>query len=1164
MSSIQLKIPLLLFLLLTIVIHSNAQASKRSNIWYFGEWAGLDFNSGSPVPLMDGKVDNWEGCASICSENGDLLVYTDGIKVWNRDHAVIPGANNLHGNNSSTQSGIIVPDPADENRYYIFTVDAEGGPRGIKHTLIDMTMNGGLGGVVSANIPMFNASTEKITAIPHCNKVDWWIIGHRKNSRKFLIWELTAAGLSAMTLTGDIGSLHGGGTTNTIGYLKSAPNGSKLALAVYGSQYFELFDFDDQTGTISNPIKFNNALFDNPYAVEFSPNGERLYLAGTQNTPRLFQLDLTLATPVDIQNSLTLISTGTSSYFGAIQNGPDGKIYVAKDNHPSLSVIGQPNELGAACTFIEDALILGGRNSRLGLPNLIPSFFETQVQVNIDVNPDVCLAQALLTAGTDLVPTGQLSYQWFYEDSAISGATDTFLQVTNSGEYTFVIYEAAICSSPVEYDAQIVVDLSGLLEVAQMTITDISCQQINGWIEIEVGGGSAPYEFSMDNGNSFTTAQVSPQYSFTGLGEGCYSLIIRDDNNCELGDSACVQSTIFTDITLVNAESCHPSDTGTTQVILTGQAGCDSIITTTTSLLENDSLTVYQTSCDLMQVGNAVDTFLNAQGCDSVVTVVTSFLESDTLTVFQTSCDPLQVGSLTDTLQNDNGCDSLVTTITALQTSDLTIINQTSCDPMQIGSLVDSLFDVNGCDSVVTTITSFLESDTLTIYLSSCDPLQVGSITDTLQNNNGCDSLVTTITALQTSDLTTINQTSCDPMQIGSQVDSLFDVNGCDSVVTTITSFLESDTLTIYLSSCDPLQVGSFTDTLQNNIGCDSLVTTITALQTSDLTTINQTSCDPMQIGSQVDSLFNVNGCDSVVTIITSFLEKDTLTLFETSCDISEVGSITDTLMNNLGCDSLVTTLTSYLNADMLTIAQTSCDPLLVGTMVDTLLNVNGCDSIVTVLTSLVLGDTLTLYSSTCDSLLIGISVDSLNNVNGCDSLVTHVVQLEAILPFQVVPDHIIVPIGASVELNILGPAGDYSWSPPTFLSCSNCMNSTATPMEDIVYTVQLGEGTCIQFDTVVIDVMEENIFMPSAFTPNGDGINDLLFVIDQNIEELHTFRIYNRWGELVFDTADLSKGWDGQYKGQAQNIDTYTYYLSATMLSGTPVVLTGSFFLVR
>lgn len=145
--------------------------------------------------------------------------------------------------------------------------------------------------------------------------------------------------------------------------------------------------------------------------------------------------------------------------------------------------------------------------------------------------------------------------------------------------------------------------------------------------------------------------------------------------------------------------------------------------------------------------------------------------------------------------------------------------------------------------------------------------------------------------------------------------------------------------------------------------------------------------------------------------------------------------------------------------------------------------------------------------------------------------------------------------IGESVNLNvnINEPLYAYSWTPADYLSCADCYNPTATPLENMEYTITVtdnsGLGCFTDYQgTVCIIVREEaSIDVPSGFSPNGDGVNDIVYVDGWGIKELVSFRIYNRWGDVVFETDDKNQGWDGTYKGELQEQDVYIYQVVAT-----------------
>ena len=172
-----MKTKCLLILLLTSTI---LYAQKEGNIWYFGRRAGLDFNSGAPVPLTDGIMNTLEGCSAISNDMGNLLFYTDGVSVWNKNHIRMPNGFGLNGHPSSTQSALIVQDPGNSDRYYIFTVPAQQNhygfsrPLSFYYNIVDMTLAGGLGDITIKNMLLMNKVTEKLTAVRHANGHDIW------------------------------------------------------------------------------------------------------------------------------------------------------------------------------------------------------------------------------------------------------------------------------------------------------------------------------------------------------------------------------------------------------------------------------------------------------------------------------------------------------------------------------------------------------------------------------------------------------------------------------------------------------------------------------------------------------------------------------------------------------------------------------------------------------------------------------------------------------------------------------------------------------------------------------------------------------------------------------------------------------------------------------
>ncbi|MEE2931687.1 MAG: gliding motility-associated C-terminal domain-containing protein, partial [Bacteroidota bacterium] len=355
-------------LLILLCLPMIGFGQNEGNIWYFGTNAGLDFNSGSPVALMNGMLQTLEGCATISDHNGDLLFYTDGMTVYNKNHSIMPNGIGLLGHSSSTQSSIIVKKPGVSTIFYIITVNGISGPGpGLCYSEVDMTLQGGLGDVNSnKNILIVGNTCEKVTTICKDNGIDFWLVTKIEGSNNYNSFSITSSGINLTPVVSTIGI----STTGTGGYLKSSSDGNRIASTYIWSSYpIEVFDFDKSTGFLSNCLTL--VPHGSYYGSEFSPNNNVFYVA-SHSSGGVLQYNLNAGTVNDINNSMTVIS-GTGS-LGAMQLAPDGKIYLSRPS-PSLSVINNPNILGSGCGFNQDAVYLGGRLATYGLPTFYNCVF---------------------------------------------------------------------------------------------------------------------------------------------------------------------------------------------------------------------------------------------------------------------------------------------------------------------------------------------------------------------------------------------------------------------------------------------------------------------------------------------------------------------------------------------------------------------------------------------------------------------------------------------------------------------------------------------------------------------------------------------------------------------------------------------------------------------
>jgi WD40 repeat protein len=320
----------------------------------------------------------------VAGQDGSLLTLCNGIPHWGPCPVVPPTISTksiTSVNPKSFTTGIIILDDGGD------AVLAAG----ICYSTVDMSI--GLGEVISKNIQLKTPSCEKLCAVRHCNNQDVWVISHDWGNNTFTAWLVNSSGVGTSTSWSNAGAIINGAAQSAYGQLKASPDGKKLAACYYGTattgiNKVELYDFNPATGFVTNGVTLHNQL--GLYGVEFSPDGRVLY-AGT-NQGLLSQWNLCAGTLAQVQASRVQISN-TGPLMGSIQRGPDGKIYVARNN-TSLAVINNPNVYGVGCNYLDLSIPLAGRAGRFGLPNF--ASFYTQEQFVIP-NPVINCTTASFT-----------------------------------------------------------------------------------------------------------------------------------------------------------------------------------------------------------------------------------------------------------------------------------------------------------------------------------------------------------------------------------------------------------------------------------------------------------------------------------------------------------------------------------------------------------------------------------------------------------------------------------------------------------------------------------------------------------------------------------------------------------------------------------------------
>ena len=557
------------FLLLTFCTHIFGQ--NEASFWYFGQNAGLRFDAttGTVTGITDGQINTLEGCTSISDENGNLQFYTDGQTVWNRNHQIMAngdyfGGTGLLGDPSSTSSGVIVPKPEDPTQYYIFTVDEphhenaavypnqfsgtytsgggtvpgadDGFNNGFNYSLVDMTLNGGLGDVVAAeknvhlvtydpndDLEIRYKCAEKITAVRAEDCSSFWVITHFGDS--FYAFKVDINGVSTTPIVSTVGPYIPveGYRRNALGYLKASPDATKLLIAHYGESTMTnvdagggvyLYDFDNDTGIVSNNIELYSAQNnDSPYGVEFSAENRKAYAtigfgASGNGASQVVQWDLESA---DIPSSMQVIHTSNSISAGALQLGIDRRIYRAQFSFGGgfnvaryIGVINNPEADGAATNYDEEGVLLdiGGFNqntSRIGLPPFIQSLFNSQIDI---IRNGISTTELRLCTGDDYTLLADeiigADYIWSFNGTPLA-ETSSELYIDTPGFYEVYI-EPNNGDCPIEGSAVV-----GIFDIPEANpLTDINICDDFGNDGIFEG-----FDFTNKNGEALLTQDPS-------------------------------------------------------------------------------------------------------------------------------------------------------------------------------------------------------------------------------------------------------------------------------------------------------------------------------------------------------------------------------------------------------------------------------------------------------------------------------------------------------------------------------------------------------------------------------------------------------------------------------------------------------------------------------
>jgi gliding motility-associated-like protein len=621
------------------------------------------------------------------------------------------------------------------------------------------------------------------------------------------------------------------------------------------------------------------------------------------------------------------------------------------------------------------------------------------------------------------------------------------------------------------------------------------------------------------------------------------------------------------------------------------KAGCDSIVTLNLTVLNNSASTIAKTICQgesflgRSTSGTYVDKLVSVNGCDSIRTLNLVVNPSHSPVLNKSICDGesfmgrTATGTYTFNYKNSFGCDSILTLNLKVNDYSNVVINAAICEGQSYngktidGTYRDSFKSIEGCDSIRTLNLTVNKHSVSTVYDTICQGQTsgghstTGTFVDVLRNAKNCDSTRTLHLVVKPNSFFTVNRKICEGQSFlgrsvsGSYSDIFVSANGCDSTRTLFLWVSKKQTISISKSICEGEtfmgrnQTGFYIDTLRNDIGCDSIITFLNLNVISKDSFLQKTICEGENFlgydstGVYFDNIVDENGCprlrrlDLTVNPITYGSEIKIICFGESYKGKGRTGKYSIKYKNVNGCDS-------FYSLDL-----TVKPDFLIKTLRDT----NTCTGNPIVLKVKGGYKAYAWSDGEMDSIRSvfnsGKYTVTVTNNDDCLSTDDSKVYFYPIPEVEIGEDTVIYDGEVlRFEPRISGRLNYNSlrWTPKGLFKCDSCLNQfLETPVNTYVKFAYRDDNTCYNSDSIYISVLPvQNVGFPTAFSPNGDGVNDFFELNGGPVRTL-TLSIYNRWGEKVYDYTGKIPSWDGKFKGEPAPSGVYTYFVRFNLYKG-------------
>ncbi|MCS3800469.1 gliding motility-associated C-terminal domain-containing protein [Niastella sp. OAS944] len=1194
---------LLTLLLLTLCIQPLF-AQKEINNWLYGFNSGNNFNNNTfqTVPGINNGPYTYSTTYSDAA--GNLLFAFNGGKVVDRNRNNMPGYN-LIQNVATAHIVLTAASPANNNQFYLFYVSGGTAVYTLRYATIDMSQNGGLGRVTSADNIIEDSISYAYTLVNKKGSNDFWIVSHKQYSDTFYSRLVTAAGISATPVISKAGSNSNIKEYNFVD-MRTSPNGEMIAgithtfiPGIYSSwlRFIEVFDVDAQTGLLTSRVKSTRDayVYYGPGSIEFSPDNRLLYAVWNYNSGQLqpcgfaasslYQFNLCYKDSVQFTKFAHFAGTQLTfcnfPYWSKPRLGPDKKIYMKYANTLTISAIDSPNVIGTHC-----GLNINAQTAADNGPGL-PDFYHHYTQKAV-INNIVYTGGCYPTPWHFKITNDTINHvEWNFGDPA-SGSNNTSANKEEDHVFSAPGYYT-VTADLYASDGRFIEKVYTLVEIKDPTkrlLSDypkdtIFCQGKSLKLKLDVINGIFIWYKKAANG-TYTFSALSDSFTITSSGKYMVEMRQNDCNGCIMQDS--INVTIL------------PSPQFT--------LGADTYVCTGDSL----RLTAYAPGADfLWNTGATTDVIYTKTGGQFWVRAEynnNGCPVSDTINITQQQGLIFKLPNDTTLCNNQNLLlNPGITGASYIRWQDGS--NNTSFNVTTAGKYWVYAYANNGCMRSDTIYVNYVNAQAVYLgadtTLCAGDSVKLGAnianatyewstgITDpTLMVKNGGQYWVkvdnsnctvsdtinvafnplpffslgndTTICANDKLPLTTGISNATYLWQNGSKANQLTATTaGLYWAQVTQQGCSFRDTLNITTKPIPPLFIGNDTTICINA----SLVLQAGNSFISSYTWHDNSTADTYPVHTQGTywvKATGLNGCSNADTInvYNKPLPGFTLGNDTTLCDRQQLAynfnlpaaaytwstgnTQAQEVISQPGIYWLEVSQRGCIKRDSVSVLYNPTPTVNLGN--DTTL----CEGIgYTLNTSTISNATYTWQNNNTDPSFV---VSSAGKywvrvlLNGCANADT--VNVSYILkPVFDLGHDTMVCKGQTFTLQ---PRVD---GQATFLWQNGSTAPYFNVTEPGTYEVTIANECGTRSDKINIKQGLCLLIMPNAFSPNNDGLNDIFRIKHPwFIKEFH-MAIFNRWGQKVFESHDPYKGWDGKWKGIDQPNGGYAWIISLTDKEG-------------